>query len=143
MTKKKPTNGSMQDEMQEKIILYQMLQNHIEQIKKQAINLEREFMEIDGTLQAVETLSSGTVDHETLVPLGSGCYAGGKVTNNKKFLIDIGSGVIVNKKLLETKKFLEDRKIEREKILNELKNELEHALKKLNGVTQELQEMQK
>jgi len=133
---------SEQKKMQEKILMYQILQNHVEQLKQQAMVLERGLMEIDGTMHALESISSGKAEHETIVPLGSGCYAFGRMENSKNFLLDIGTGIITKKKQNEMKEFLEERKKEREKMLERMKNDLESTVEKINELAKEISEMQ-
>jgi prefoldin alpha subunit len=143
--KKKQNLGKInpkQQEIQEKILLYQILHNHVEQLRQQAMILEKDFIEIDGTIQAVEALSAGKTDHETFVPLGSGCYGYGKISNSKKFLVNVGAGIVVDKTFKDAKEFLENRKKEREKMLNRIKNELDGTMAKITNTAREINELQ-
>lgn len=142
MAKKAEPKQNKQQELQEKVLIYQLMQNHIEQLRQQLMAVEREFIEIDGSIHAVEALSAGKTGHETFIPLGTGCFVNGKVSDSNNFLLSVGAGIFVNKKLAETRKFLEERKDEREMILKKIKNEFDSTMNKINDTAKEIAAMQ-
>ena len=142
MTKTVSEKHDEQHKLQEKIVMYQLLQNHIEQLKQQLMAIEREFLEIDGTTHAVKTLSSGKEAHETYIPIGTGCFVDGKINNKKSFLLNVGAGIMIKKSIVDISSFLEDNKKERERFLNKIKGDLGLTVEKINGIAKEILEMQ-
>ncbi|MBU0898490.1 MAG: prefoldin subunit alpha [Nanoarchaeota archaeon] len=134
--------NSKQQDMQEKVLMYQLMQNHIEQLRQQLMAVEREFLEIDGTINAVETISTNKIDNDSFVPLGTGCFVKSSINSKNNFLINIGAGIFVNKKTAEAVEFLEEMKTEREKLLNKIKNEFDSTMGKINDVGKEISAMQ-
>lgn len=104
--------------------------------------VEREFLEIDGTINAVETISTNKIDNDSFVPLGTGCFVKSSINSKNNFLINIGAGIFVNKKTAEAVEFLEEMKTEREKLLNKIKNEFDSTMGKINDVGKEISAMQ-
>ncbi len=84
-------------ELQEKAILYQLLQKHLESMTQNAILLERRYEEIEAARMAMEDIGKLRDKNEILVPLGSGLFTHGRITDPKSMIVDIGSGIFLEK----------------------------------------------
>ncbi len=135
------TNDSQnkQEELQHKFILYQLLQQRVEELKQQIEMLQQKNMEMETTKFALGEINSMKEGNEVLVPIGSGCYVYGKSTNSKKILVDIGSGVMTNKTSEEAQNLVEEKREEIEKLVLNLQSELIEAVNKINEIAPELQ----
>ena len=131
--------GNKQEELQHKFILYQLLQQRVEELKQQVEMLQQKNMEMETTKFALSEINSMKEGNEVLVPLGSGCYVYGKSTNSKKILVDLGAGVMTNKNAQEAQNLVEEKREEIEKLLLNLQSELIEAVSKINEMTPELQ----
>ena len=133
----------MKQKVQQKLILYQLLQRHLEELRQQALLLERTFIEIETTRQTVSDLKKAKEGNETLVPLGSGFYTHGRVSNTKSLLVDIGVGILVEKDTVSTDDVLDNKRKELENASRELQDEMGNTLKKMNELGMELEKMTK
>jgi len=103
------------EKLQEKYVLYQLLQQNLESLREQLELVERQFMEIKTTEQVFKDFKNGKGNDDVLIPLGSGCYGEGKVTDVKTILVNLGANVMVNKTLESANLFLKEREKELEK----------------------------
>ena len=106
-------SSNQEKEMQEKVILYQLLQRHLESLSQNAVMLERRYEEMEATRMALEDIEK-LKGNEILVPLGSGLFSYGKITDSGKMLVDAGAGVFMDKDPDSSKRLLEDKKKELE-----------------------------
>ncbi|MBI4020569.1 MAG: prefoldin subunit alpha [Candidatus Aenigmarchaeota archaeon] len=135
-----------QEEIQEKLILYQLLQKHFEELRMQGMMVERKMAEFETTRQALEDIKNADAKNETLVPLGSGLYTYGKITDKARMLVDIGAGVMVNKEIKDAAQLLEGKKKDLGSITLQLQREMENVAEQINSIAPQLeralQEMQ-
>jgi len=126
-------------EMQEKVILYQLLQRHLESLSQNAVMLERRYEEIEATRLALEDIEKLKEKSEILVPLGSGLFTYGKITDSGKMLVDAGAGVFMDKDPESSKRLLEDKKKELEKLAKDMQDEIMDVSSRLNSIAIELE----
>jgi prefoldin alpha subunit len=131
----------MQESLQEKAILYQILQKHLENLTQNAVMLERRYEEIEATRMALEDIGKLKEKNEILIPLGSGFFTYGRITEPGKMLADAGAGMFMDKDSASSKALLADKKEEIEKIAGELQNEMSEVSSRLNSLTSELESM--
>ena len=137
----KQTGHEVQESMQEKVILYQLLQRHLESLTQNAVMLERRYEEIESTRMAVEDIGKLKEKNEILVPLGSGFFTYGKITDSGKMLAEAGTGIFMDKDPGSAKKLLEERKQELEKLAGEMQQEIGDVSSRLNGLAMEIEGM--
>jgi prefoldin alpha subunit len=125
---------------QEKILLYQLLQTRLEELKKQSLLLEQGFLEIENTVTGLNTLKKMEKEKEVLMPFGSGCYTPSTIKQVKKLLVDIGAGIVMEKTIPEIEEVLEERKDEIGKALTNLQNEANDIVNKMGAIANELQQ---
>lgn len=131
---------NQEKEMQEKVILYQLLQRHLESLSQNAVMLERRYEEIEATRMALEDIEK-LKGSEILVPLGSGFFSYGKILDSKRMLVDAGAGVFMDKDPDSSKRLLEDKKKELEKIAKDMQDEIMDVSSRLNSIAMELEDM--
>lgn len=131
-----------EQEVQEKIVLYQLLQNRLNELKDQSKIIQNQYMEIETTLQALEDLKKTKDDNETLFSIGSGCYSFGKLILRDKLLLNLGAGVVIEKSVLDALKILQNKKTELEKLSVLLNNEMAQVLVKMNEIAMDIEKMQ-
>lgn len=130
-----------QKQVQEKVLVYQILQNQLEEFNKQATVLETRMDELEVTKIALQETKGVRADSETLFHLGSGCYGHGRLSDNNKFLVEIGAGIMANKSLPEAVAVIESRKREIESVGKKLQHEMEVIASSINQVTADLQRL--
>ncbi len=128
-----------QEELQQKFMLYQLLNQRIEEIKNQLNAVQQRMMELETTNQAVVDIGEIKKDTEVLIPLGSGLYTYGKASVADKLLVDIGAGVMVKKPAADAKQSIEDKKKEIEDFSERLQKEAVAIVNKMNELGEELQ----
>jgi prefoldin alpha subunit len=130
-----------QKEIQEKVLVYQILQNQLEEFTKQATVLETRLGELEVTTNALKEMKSVKPDSETLFHVGGGCYGHGKLLDRNKFLVEIGAGIMANKTLPDAVAVIDERKREIENIRNKLVIEIEKIGEGMNQIGLELQRL--
>ncbi len=93
-----------QEELQQKFVLYQLLNQRLEEIKNHLNVVQHKMIELETTNQALADVGEIKKDTEVLIPLGSGLYTFGKASSSEKLLVDIGAGVMVKKEVKDAKK---------------------------------------
>jgi prefoldin alpha subunit len=129
---------NQEKEIQEKVILYQLLQKHLESLMQNAVMIERRYEEIEATRLALEDIGKSKAS-EILVPLGSGFFTYGKITDSGKMLADVGAGIFMDRDPESSKTLLEDRKKELEKVAEEMQHEIMDVSTRLNSIAMELE----
>ncbi|MBN2330353.1 MAG: prefoldin subunit alpha [Candidatus Aenigmarchaeota archaeon] len=130
-----------QKEMQEKVLVYQILQNQLEEFTQQATAIETRLAELELTTHALKEMKGVEPDSETLFHMGGGCYGHGKLTDRSKFLIEVGAGIMANKTLPDAIAIIDERKNEVEKIKDKLLAEIEKIGDGMNQIGLELQKL--
>lgn len=130
-----------QKEVQEKVLVYQILQNQLEEFTKQATVLETRLNELELTGNSLSEIDKATNDSETLFSLGSGCYGHGKLLDKQKFMIEVGAGIMANKSLPEAKALIEERKKEIAMVSEKLQKEMENIAASMNKIGADLQKL--
>ncbi len=128
-----------QKEIQEKVLLYQILQNQLEEFGKQGVALENRLNELETTTNALGEIKKVGKEPDTLVPLGGGCFSHGKITEKDKFIVEVGAGIMIEKSLPEALAVIEERKEEVENVKTKLQEEMQKLSNSMNQITIELQ----
>jgi prefoldin alpha subunit len=129
------------EKLQEKYVLYQLLNQNLESLKQQMELVEQQFIEVRSTMLSIDDLKKIGEKNEILIPLGSGCYGNGKVTDSGGVLVNVGAGIFMNKKSMDAESFLNERVKELENASNEIQAQMERIAKQMNELGVEIQEM--
>jgi len=127
-------------EIEEKYVLYQLLQYNLEQMKQQYNTLNNQLVEIEGTMNAVSDIEKAE-SRDVLVPIGSGAYAYAKLSDNKNLLFNVGANVMIKKDTASIKELLEKKKSEVIRLMEETEKSMNEMAEKINEVVQELQKL--
>lgn len=126
-------------ELQEKFVLYQLLNQRLEQIKQHGAIVQQKMVEFEVTHQALADLKNTKRESEILIPLGSGIYSYAKSGSEEKFIVDLGAGIMAKTTASDADKILEKRKKEIEDAVQALQMEANAIAEKLNEIGPELQ----
>ncbi len=129
------------EKLQEKYVLYQLLNQNLESLRQQLQLVEQQFIEIKSTTMSIDDLKGMGEKNEIFLNIGSGCYGKGKITENDEILVNAGVGIFIKQKAEEAKSFLEERIKELEKASNEIQAQMERVAKQMNELGLEIQEI--
>ncbi len=135
----KPAQEEKQEAMQEKAILYQILQKHLEGLTQNAVMIERRYEEMEAARMAMEDISRLKENNEVLIPLGSGFFTYGKIADSRKMLAELGAGIFMDKDIESSRQLLEERRKEMEKLAQEMQTEMSEVSSRLNELAMELE----
>lgn len=121
-------------ELREKIFMADYLRKQAEVIQQQAELVAKNIIELETTKVALESIREVSVDTETLIPLGSGVYAYGTLTDQSKVLVNLGMDVLANKSRSEAVVIIEGQV----KKLEELQDNFTQEMNKINQTMQRL-----
>ena len=129
-----------QEKLQEKLMIFQLMEKQLESLRQQGMMLEQRLMEIETSKAVIQEIGKLKEGNEALIPLGSGLYTKATMTGNQ-VMTEVGSGVMKEKSFKAAAAFLESRKGELEKVGMELQKEMERITHDLQHMGAELQEM--
>lgn len=131
-----------QDEMQEAVQQYQLIQQQMQAMEEHAEEISDEVEELQTTADAIEELAESDAGDEIFFPLGQGAFAKGKVVDTDEVLVDIGADTFARKEI-DTASGLIDERIEElresQDRIQEQQTELQEELQELAPKLQELQ----
>ncbi len=130
------------EKAQGKILMYQVLQAELEQLNKQGVMINNRLIDLETTDHALNEMVKFSKDKDSMVPIGSGCYAQGSVSGSG-VLLDIGGGVMVKREIKTAKTFIEERKDEIEDAAKKLQLQMNDVVKNINELMPEIQKIVK
>jgi prefoldin alpha subunit len=130
-----------QKQVQEKALLYQIMNAQLEQLSKQAELLESRMLELETAQEALRELNAAEEGSDVLIPIGGGCYGYGKLTRKDAFMVEIGAGIVKEQTLKDAMSSVEDRKKEVEDVDGKLRTEAEGIRSAMERIGLEFQEM--
>jgi len=128
--------------MQEKVVMYQMLQGQLEQFNQQAALLERKHMELEATKEIITDMSKMKEGKEMLLPLGGEMFTYGKITNPKDILVNIGAGVVVGNNIKVGTELIDKKLAEIVKLREHLQKDSTAIAKKMAEIEAEVRKEQ-
>jgi len=128
-----------EEDVQQKLILYQLLERQGEALKQQLQMIEQRMFEINNTKEAIESIKSKA--GEIMIPLGSGIYTKGQTTG--ELISDLGSGIMLNKDKASVKKHINDMASAIERGHKEAEKQIISIVEKMNEIAFDVQEMSK
>ena len=126
-------------DIQEKFVLYQLLNQRLEELKQHAMMIQHKMVEFETSKFALNEMKGAKPESEMLVPVGSGVYTFGKSSSLQDVLIDLGAGVLAKKTLEDATGFIEKKKKEVEDAAQLLQAEANAITAKLQEIIPELQ----
>jgi prefoldin alpha subunit len=129
-----------QERLQEKLLLFQLMEKQLEVLRQQGAMAEARVVEIESTRAALNDIEKLREGNETLVPLGSGLYARAKIAS-KEILTELGASVMLEKDIKKATAFLDERKSELDKAAEQIGEQASDIMERLNELGPELQRM--
>ncbi len=131
-----------EDEFREKAIQFQLMQSNIQMLQEREGVLIKKMEELQKTKMAFEELDS-TKKGDAFIPVGSGNFVSGNITDTDNVLVGIGSGVAIKKTMKDAVKIMDDRIDMIEKELKGISDEGQKLLPKLVKLQNEIEKLQK
>ena len=122
-------------------MIEQQLQQFVERmqgVEQQLQLLHHQLQELEQVHEAVGALDSVSESQETLIPLGAGIFAKGKVTDTSKVFMNVGAKTVVEKPLKEAQKKVAEQKQK----LTEIGESMQSELRQLKEMVQMMQMQQ-
>jgi len=113
----------------------------IDSLSAQIQIVENKRMEIDSTIETMDSLKENRIGTEILVPIGSNSFVRTELKDNKKVIVGIGAGISVEKTIDEAKEILKLRNKELENTMNKLQSavaEIKNKLLELDSISKKL-----
>lgn len=126
-------------ELQRKIIQFQLLQAHLQEIQRRQEIVNERLGELARTSAAFEELRTVKAGDAAMIPLGGENFVPGKITDTKNVLVSIGGGVAIKKSAQGAAEILKGRLGEMEKIADELAAEASATVSQLARLQPELE----
>lgn len=126
-------------ELQRKILHFQLLQAHLQELQRRQEMLAERLAELARTRAAFEELKTVKAGDAAMVPLGGENFISGKITDTKSVLVSIGGGVAIRKSADGAAEILDSRINEMEKIADELGAEASATVSQLTRLQSELE----
>ena len=135
-----PGQDVTQEKLQEKLMLFQLMEKQLETLNQHNAMVESRMVEIDTTINAVGEIEGLGKDNETLVPLGSGLYIRARIMGDT-VLAELGASVMKEKGFKGAVAFLRARREELEKASKQIDGQIGEISRNLNELGPELQRM--
>lgn len=113
-----------EQELQQKFMEMQMLNQKIQQIHQQLEVLDNQLSELDIITKGLEDFKDTSVGQEVLVPFSAGIFAKAKLDSNSELLVNVGSGVTVKKSVEEVKELLAKQSGDLRDLQNQLNTQM-------------------
>lgn len=114
-----------EQEMQQRTLKMQIIEQQINQVQKQLQNFENQLMDLDATKQSLEELKRSKIDSETLSTVSPGIFVKTRLVENNDVIINVGGGIVVKKSIDGAKKLIDDQIIEVRNIQAQLIGDLQ------------------
>ncbi len=120
----------------------QQLESEIKALEEQRLQAETLKSDLTKTGATLRGLKDPDNEQEILIPIGSGVYIQGKITNWQKILVNVGAGTIVPKSLDDAIKLVEEQTTNYQKLIQEISSEIQKKVNEIQAVQAKLQELQ-
>ncbi|MBN1897016.1 MAG: prefoldin subunit alpha [Candidatus Aenigmarchaeota archaeon] len=130
-----------QQEMQEKLMLFQSFQAQLEELANHGTNVEARNIELEAAEDALNDIKKTKDNSEILVPLGAGCYGYGKLADRDNFMVEIGAGLAEKKNLQGAIEAIKLKKNEISEIRDSLDKQMDSMRASMDKIGIELQQM--
>ena len=111
---------------QEIYMEYKAIEEHIKQLQKQLEVLTNHLVEMHSTNSSWEDLDKIKKGKEIFVPISSGIFAKGTISNTSELLVNVGANVVVTKDIASAKKLIQHQIEEMKKVHKKMVEELEN-----------------
>jgi len=130
------------EELQKKLVEFQLLNLNLNVLQERIQTVNQRASELQKTRNAIDELKT-TKPNKAMIPLGSGNFVFGSVEDSENVIVGIGSGVAIKKKREEAMDILDDKIRESENVLNDLTNQTQAVIERLETLQLEIEKLQK
>ncbi len=127
------------EEIQQKYMQFQLMQQQLEQVGKHLEMLQEQNAELNLSLEAIRELEKAPLNNEFLAPIANGIFVKGELKDNKKMIVNVGSGVTVEKTAAEILELLQNQRRELTANLLEAEAVMQQLQEQTLRIYQELQ----
>ncbi|MBI2675999.1 MAG: prefoldin subunit alpha [Candidatus Aenigmarchaeota archaeon] len=127
---------------EERILIMQLLRQRFEELRSQAVLVEKGFMEVESTNACLDEMKGLEGEKDILVPLGSGAYGRASLKGKQDVLVNIGAGVLMELDLGKSSDFVAERKKEMEQAAKVIQSEMEQIAEAISKIASEYQHEQ-
>ncbi|VVB81152.1 Prefoldin subunit alpha [uncultured archaeon] len=135
---KEPSN-----EVKQKYMELQLLQNQLMQVQKQLQALESQASEMDAVQEVLEDFAASKVGSDMFVTLTPGLYVKAKLEANDSVLLNVGGGAVVQKNIPDAKKIIAEQGTELRKLQDELAEQMNKLAVEAGRAQEELRALVK
>lgn len=127
----------IEEDLQRRSMQFQILQANMQVIHERQHALSMRLREFEETKQTIGDMKSVKSGSEIFMPIGSGNFVSGKVSNTEKVLVGVGSGIAIKKSPEDALKFLDERVVEAKSAIQELGMQFAHMENELRMLQSE------
>lgn len=132
----------MNEELQKKAVEFEMLQGNLRMIQEKGNLIARKLEELTVTKAAIEELAK-TKAGKAFIPIGTGNFVEGTISETDKILIGVGSEVAIKMPKDKAIKLADERLEELNKNILELSNHEKLTINQMRKVQEEVEKLQK
>ncbi len=131
-----------QEEMQEAVQQYQLIQQQMQSLEEYSEEISDEIEELQTTADAIDELAESDAGDEIFFPLGQGAFAKGKVVDTDEVLVDVGADTFARKDIDAASMLIDDRIEELRESQDRIRDQQEQLQDDLQELAPKLQQLQ-
>lgn len=120
---------------------FQVLQQQAEQMNKYLEELEQKRQEFEQTKESLKEFEKTPVETQTMIPVASGIFAQGKITENKELIVNVGANILVKKNIPQTVDLIDEQVKEIEQAQTKITQDIQKINLEINSLFKELQDL--
>ncbi len=130
-TPKIQTKTEKQEMLQNLLMEIEAYRKQIEELSNQAQMVESRLIEVNLTIESIDSLKTKKIDSEILVPLGSSSFIRAELKDTENIIVGIGAGLSVEETIPKAKEILKSEAEKVSGIMENLQNNIIDANKRL------------
>lgn len=132
-----------QEQIQQKYIELQLLNQQIQQIQEQMTSLETQILEMQNLTKSLDEVKKIKKGSEIFVPLGAGIFVKANLQDSKEVLMNVGADVSVKKTIPDSKEVVKTQIEQMKNLMEQLEGALQKAAIQSQALQQEIAESTK
>ncbi len=120
----------------------QQWDTEIKSLEEQHLAAERIISDMNKTSATLKGLKDPDNEQDVMIPIGSGVYLEGKITNWQRIHVNVGSGTIVPKSLDEALELLDEQMKNYRGLIGEITKTIQDKVMQIQQIENELRKMQ-
>lgn len=128
-----------QEQIQQKYLHFQLIQQQIKQIQQQILLLEQQTLDLKQLDESLANLSKVKTNTPLYSPLGMGIFLETEIKNNKEVLMNVGSKVVLKKPISETQEIIRKQIDELEEAFRNLQGQLSESIEMATNLSREIE----